>query len=203
MPILFAIFIIFCIWFAYESSKHSKKSQQRYKEFLRREHEAALTRKKDITTIPKVIIPDSLPFKNSSDTYTNTLQSDIKNLMSKDIINFTGYTNTDLKLMYGAGHINYLAECDNNFTKLAVALNKWATQLHKHNEIQDCKKVLEYAVSIDVDITHIYILLANIYIDENKPAKINHLIRKASKLNSSISKNIVSQLTDLKSAHAN
>lgn len=203
MPILFAIFIIFCLWFAIESSKHSKKSQQKYKEFLRREHEAALTRKKDISNIPTIKIPESLPFKKSSDAYMNTLQDDIRKLQSKDIINFTGYTNTDLKLMYGAGHINYLSECDNNFTKLAVALNKWATQLHKHNEIQDCKKVLEYAVSINVDITHVYILLANIYIDEKKPAKINNLIRKASKLNSSISKNIVNQLTELKSAHAN
>ena len=201
MPILFTIFIIFCLWFAYESSKHSKKSQQKYQEFLRREHDAALTRKKDISNIQKIKIPDSLPFKKSEDAYTNTLQDDIRKLKSKDIINFTGYTNTDLKLMYGAGHINYLSECDNNFTKLAVTLNKWATQLHKQNNIQDCKKVLEYAVSINVDITHIYILLANIYIDENKPAKINHLIRKASKLNSSISKNIVNQLTEMKSAH--
>lgn len=201
MPILFTIFIIFCLWFAYESSRHGKKSQQRYKEFLRREHEAALTRKKDISHIQKIKIPESLPFKKSEDAYTNTLQDDIRKLQSKDIINFTGYTNTDLKLMYGAGHIKYLSECDNNFTKLAVVLNKWATQLYKQNNITDCKKVLEYAVSINVDITHVYILLANIYIDENKPAKINNLIRKASKLNSSISKNIVNQLTELKSAH--
>ena len=144
MPILFTIFIIFCLWFAYESSKHSKKSQQKYQEFLRREHDAALTRKKDISNIQKIKIPDSLPLKKSEDAYTNTLQDDIRKLKSKDIINFTGYTNTDLKLMYGAGHINYLSECDNNFTKLAVTLNKWATQLHKQNNIQDCKKVLEY-----------------------------------------------------------
>ena len=129
------------------------------------------------------------------------IQSDIRKLQEKDIINFTGYTNTDLKLMYGAGNINYLSECDNNFTKLSVALNKWATGLYKQNQLNDAKKILEYAVSIDVDITNIYILLANIYISENKPAKINHLIRKASKLNSSISKNIVNQLNTLKSAH--
>ena len=201
MPILFSIFIIFCLWFAIESSKHSKESQQRYQEFLRREHEAALTRKKDISNIPKITIPNSLPFKKSNDSYMNVIHDDIRKLQSKDIINFTVYTNTDLKLMYGSGHINYLSECDNNFTKLAVALNKWANQLYKNNQIDDCKQVLEYAVSINVDITNIYILLANIYISENKPAKINHLIRKASKLNSTIKTNIVNQLNCLKSAH--
>ena len=200
MPILFSIFIIFCLWFAIESSKHSKESQQKYQDFLRREHEAALTRKKDISNLPKIKIPDDLPFKKSNDAYTNSIQNDIRKLQTKDIINFTGYTNTDLKLMYGAGHINYLSECDNNFTKLAVALNKWATTLYKNNQIDDCKKVLEFAVSINVDITNIYILLANIYISENKPAKINHLIRKASKLNSTIKNNIINQLNNLKSA---
>ena len=201
MPVLFGIFIIFCLWFAYESSKHSRATQKRYQEFLKREHDAAKTRKKDISNIPKISIPNTLPFKNNEDSYLNMIQSDILKLQQNDIINFTGYTNTDLKLMYGAGHINYLSECDNNFTKLSVALNKWATGLYKQNQINDAKKILEYAVSIDVDITNIYVLLANIYISENKPAKINHLIRKASKLNSSISKNIVNQLNNLKSAH--
>ena len=175
MPILLGIFIVFCIWFAIESSKHSKASQQKYKEFLQREYEAQFIRKKDISNIPKISIPNNLPFKNTSDTYLNSIQNDVKKLKNKDIINFTGYTNTDLKLMYGAANINYLSECDNNFTKLAVTLNKWANYLYKNNQIKECKIILEYAVSINIDITNIYILLANIYISENKPQKISHL----------------------------
>ena len=77
---MFSIFIVFCLWFAIESSKHSKESQQKYQDFLRREHEAALTRKKDISNIPKIKIPDDLPFKKSNDASTNSIQNDIRKL---------------------------------------------------------------------------------------------------------------------------
>ena len=201
MPILFGIFITFCLWFTYESSKHSKESQKRYKEFLKREYEAQFTRKKDISNIPKIKISTNLPIKDTVDPYLNSIYKDLNKLKSKDIINFTGYTNTDLKLMYGAANLSYLSECDNNFTKLAVTLNKWANHLYKQNNITDCKIILEYAISIDIDISNIYVLLANIYISENKAHKINNLIKKASKLNSSISTSIVDKLNVIKASH--
>ena len=201
MPILFGIFVVFCLWFAYESSRHSKDSQKRYEAMLKREYEAAYARKKDVSSLPKISIPSSLPMNATNDAYLNSIYKDIHKLEVKDIINFTGYTNTDLKLMYGAANLCYLSECDNNFTKLAITLNKWANYLYKQNNIKDCKTILEYAVSIDIDITNIYILLANIYISENKAHKINSLIKKASKLRSSIGTSIVDKLTVIKSAN--
>jgi hypothetical protein len=201
MPILFGIFIVFCLWFAYESSKHSRASQKRYQEMLKREYEASKVRKKDISDLPKISIPNNLPMNTTNDAYLNSIYKEIHKLEDKDIINFTGYTNTDLKLMYGASNLSYLSECDNNFTKLAITLNKWANYLYNHDQVHDAKTVLEYAVSINIDITNIYILLANIYITENKAHKINSLIKKASKLNSSIKTSIVDKLTDLKTEH--
>ena len=104
-------------------------------------------------------------------------------------------------MKYGASNLGYLSECDNNFTKLAITLNKWGNYLYKNNNIADCKTVLEYAISIDIDITNVYITLANIYLAENTPNKINHLIKKASKLRSSLGKSIVTKLNTLKSAN--
>ena len=201
MPILFGIFIVFCLWFAYESSKHSKESQKRYQALLKREYDAQIARKKDISDLSKISIPKNLPMNTTNDAYLNSIYKEIHKLETKDIINFTGYTNTDLKLMYGVSNLSYLSECDNNFTKLAITLNKWANYLYKQDNINDCKILLEYAVSINIDITNIYILLANIYISENKAHKINSLIKKASKLNSSISTSIVDKLTILKTSN--
>ena len=201
MPILFGIFIVFCLWFAYESSKQSRAAQKRYQDMLKREYEANMVRKKDISDLPKISIPKNLPMNTTNDAYLNAIYKEIHKLEDKDIINFTGYTNTDLKLMYGASNICYLSECDNNFTKLAITLNKWANYLYNHDQVHDAKTILEYAVSINIDISNIYILLANIYITENKAHKINSLIKKASKLNSSIKTSIVDKLTDLKTEH--
>ena len=201
MPILFGIFVVFCLWFAYESSKHSKQSQKRYQEFLKREYEASVTLKKDISSIPKITIPDSLPMEITKNTYLNAIYNDINKLKEKDIINLTGYTNTDIKLKYGAPNLCYLSDCDNNFTKLAVTLNKWANYLYKENNLKDCKTILEYAVSVNIDITNIYILLANIYISEKTPNKINSLIKKASKLKTTTSSSIVDKLTVIKSTN--
>ena len=102
-------------------------------------------------------------------------------LSKTKMVNFSGKTNTELKLEYGAPNINLLSEYDQNFTELIITLNKWASLLIAHQETAAARTVLEFSVDIGSDINSTYKMLAEIYLDHD-PDKITVLISKAKEL---------------------
>ena len=95
------------------------------------------------------------------------------------IVNFSGITNTDLKLRYGAANLPLLTEYDQNYTTLARTLQQWAVLLHKANENSAAITVLEYAMETGTDIRGSFELLARLYIMTGTPEKIDTLKEKA------------------------
>ena len=84
-----------------------------------------------------------------------------------------------------------------HFTNLSVYLNQWGEYLIAHNRIDDAVKVLEFAVECRVDISNIYINLANIYIERGETNKVNNLIHISEKLNSLTSSLVPGKLSKL------
>ena len=140
--------------------------------------------------------------KKASETQTNDeeeamFQDDLRKAMSKKILNLSGISNTDLKLEYGYANLEALSQYDQNFTNLLRCLDKWAGFLYKKGELKRSKQILEYAISIGSDITGTYTTLAQIYLDENEPGKVQLLIDTAKNSNSFMKDSIVSKLTKL------
>ncbi|MGN1203737.1 MAG: hypothetical protein ACI4SA_01665 [Lachnospiraceae bacterium] len=154
--------------------------------FWKREEEANHTRKKPLNDLPYITIPlHSLPLTGDPDTEEiREYRESIKALASCKIVNFTGYTNTDLKLTYGTANITLLSEYDQNYTFLVSTLQKWAEALYREGAIAECRQVLEYAVSIGTDVSHTYYLLADLYDDSGDSLLKEDLIKKASAINS-------------------
>jgi len=172
--------------------------QNSKEDFLRREHEANLTRKKDISNLDYIVIPEEdLPFTETNDEEEAMLQDNLRKAMSKKILNLSGISNTDLKLEYGYANLEALSQYDQNFTNLLRCLDKWAGFLYKKGELQRSKQILEYAISIGSDITGTYTTLAQIYLDENEPGKVQPLIDTAKNSSSFMKDSIVSKLTQL------
>lgn len=97
MPVIFICFILFIMWFRVKSKKASKMEQNSKEDFLRREHEANLTRKKDISNLDYIVIPEEdLPFTETNDEEEAMLQDNLRKAMSKKILNLSGISNTDL-----------------------------------------------------------------------------------------------------------
>lgn len=84
MPVIFICFILFIMWFRVKSKKASKMEQNSKEDFLRREHEANLTRKKDISNLDYIVIPEEdLPFTETNDEEEAMLQDNLRKAMSK------------------------------------------------------------------------------------------------------------------------
>lgn len=191
MP-FFASFIIFIILVSYEISKSRKNSRKIRQTYWDRENAANSTRRKPLDNLNYITIPfDSLPMDTLKDNsqimeYHETLH----HLADAPIVNFTGLSNTDLKLEYGAPNIDLLTRYDQSYTTLVRTLQQWAKQLYDACHIREAEQILEFSMSTGTDVSGSYRLLANIYATEGKNDKIAELMEQAQTLKSA-SRNII------------
>lgn len=180
------------------SKRHTKSTQKAEKDFWDKELAANHVRKKSLDDLNYVTIPlDTLPLRVMTDDekvqeYIDTIQV----LSGRKIVNFTGITNTDLKLAYGTANITVLSEYDENFTTLITTMQRWAKRLYDGGFTDDACTLLEYAVSIGSDVSATYYLLADIYQSRGTSDKLFELMDSASALNSKNGKAIAHTLRE-------
>jgi len=121
----------------------------------------------------------------------------ICSLSGKRILNLTGISNTELRLTYGTTNLEPLTACDQNFTALIRALQKWGALLVSSANYEDAVTVLSYAVSIGSDIAGTYTLLGRLYKSQNEPSKIEELMTCAEKLTTLMKPSILRDLEQL------
>lgn len=190
---LFASFILFIIWLAITLSRRERKDNAIKQSFWEKERQANSTRRQPLDGLPYIRISaeslhvDLLPDNERADEYKEIFRS----LSESQIVNFTGITNTDLKLKYGAPNIDLLTRYDQNFTLLARTMQQWASLLYENGYAKEAREILEMAVSIKTDISGSYKLLCQIYREENTPEKIKELYPAAESLNSIMKNTIV------------
>ncbi len=197
LPIL-ASLIIFGSILSGLMKKHTKETQQAKQSFWDKELAANNVRKKSLDDLNYVTIPlDTFPLQVMADN--EKIQEYIsiaETLSTRKIVNFTGITNTDLKLTYGTANITALSEYDENYTTLVTTLQRWAKLLYDNGYHKEVCTLLEYAVSIGSDVSNTYYLLADIYKTEGNTDKIMGLISAASDLGSKTGKLIVHTLQE-------
>ena len=192
----FASFIVLCLLLMYEIHKARNREAQKYQSFLDEEAKANATRRQSLEDLQYITIPfETLPTDILTDDervkeYLETLHI----LSETKIVNFTGLSNTELKLKYGAPNIDILSQYDANYTSLVRTLNDWAHLLYQNGYASEARTILEFAISTNTDISTTYNLLAQIYKDSNETEKIKELIPIASGINSLMSKSIVKNL---------
>ena len=98
MPVLFICFIVFIFWFRVKSKQADNKTNNPKEEFIRREHEANLTRKKDISCLDYLVVPgNALPFTTTDNEEEACIQDEVKDILSRKILDLSGITNTELR----------------------------------------------------------------------------------------------------------
>jgi len=191
MP-FFASFIVFIIWLSYELSKARRRSARERDNYWEREAAANNTRRKPLDDLDYIHIPfDSLPMDilKEDETVAECHQA-LYYLAESPIVNFTGYSNTDLKLKYGTPSIGLLTRYDQNYTTLVHTLQKWAEKLYESGYTTQTRQILEFSVSTNTDVSGTYRILADIYYREGNEDGIRHLLEKAENLQSA-SRNII------------
>ncbi|MDE7048700.1 MAG: hypothetical protein K2P25_12095 [Lachnospiraceae bacterium] len=192
----FASFIVFCLWLLYEIKKSRNAQEKSNEMFWQREAEANSTRRKSLDSLAYIRIPfEALPMELlKDDPSVSEYHETLRELSKSPIVNFTGISNTDLKLMYGAPNITLLSRYDQSYTFLVRTLQNWGQTLYERGYTDEACQVLEFAVETRTDITATYKLLASIYREKNQPEKTVSLIPIAESLNTSLSGHIVAML---------
>lgn len=191
-----ASFIIFCLVIRRAIKKDNRSSAKNNDLFWDRENQSNSVRKKNLDHLNYITIPfDHLPTNIMTEDanimeYLETLQI----LSTQKIVNFTGYSNTDLKLAYGTANLTALSQYDQNYTLLVLTLQKWGEVLYNAGLQDDATTVFEFAVEIGTDISKTYYTLAKLYADRGETNNISHLIQVAETLRSSTQQIIVRTL---------
>ncbi len=196
-PIFTTVVISFLFIFLY-TKKTTRDFNTGDDAFLERERKANATRRQSLDSLTYVEIPfDTLPIpEESSNPEVNEAVSDFLALKDKKITNFTGISNTDLKMTYGVANLPYLTECDQNFTALCCSLNTIGDYYYKTGDIDNALTILEYAVAIGSDIKLTFSDLADIYADKFEFNKIDSLLEAAGNLNSLMKEPIIRMLNE-------
>lgn len=194
----FASFIIFASIVSMFIKRHNRATEKEQKNFWQKEQQANEVRRRSLDGLDYVSIPlDTLPVNiMTDDPSVRDCLDTLSVLSGEKIVNFTGISNTDLKLSYGTANITALSEYDQNFTLLVQTLQKWADALHQAGYIAEARQILEYAVSIHSDAGTSYRLLASIYDREGAQEKVTALYNTALTLTSSSGKIIARTLKD-------
>lgn len=201
-PAILLCVIVLIIWIRYEIRKSGRGDEKNSKSFWEKENEANFARKKDLSSLNYITIPaDLIALSHTAKSGTADelllIEKQISELSNKKIVNFTGITNTRLKLDYGAANLDLLTEYDQNYTLLVRTLNKWGGLLIEEGESTKAERVLDFAVSIETDIAQTYFNLADIYKNNEQPEKINTLINTAENLKTLSKERIINGLTKI------
>lgn len=180
------IFMIFIVVLTICLKTSSQKEKQQQEAFWDRENRANTTRKKDLSILSYVEIPpELLDLPCNSDQELRQSMDELAQLAGKKIVNLNHYTNTDLKLKYGAANLPLLMEYDENYTCLICALIKISHALMEQSRSAEAIPYLEFGVSCKSDITENYVLLAGLYRELHRDADLAQLYEKIRVLPSS------------------
>lgn len=196
----FTIVLLFLMgYFFVRIKKTDERLRHERESFFEKERLANSTRRQSLDSLDYIVIPfDELPMSVCSDDEIIASCIHEVNLLKDDkIANFTGITNTDLKLEYGAPNINLLMRYDSNFTSLCRSLATWSDRLFELEKFEEALVVAEYAIKIRSDVSATYYLCAKLYMQFDTPDKISWLKRTADTLNSAMRPSILRKLDEL------
>ena len=195
LPLFFTLTLLLMIWIYYQKSRTDRSAKSAHEAFWDKERKANLTRKKDLSELEYITLPiEQLPFPNLEDTEITEVQNRLQKLATEKIVNFTGITNTELKLQYGAPNIELLMAFDKNYLELVRTLYRYAKLLYEQGYKEEATAILEYGISIKTDVSANYTLLASIYKEKNDMKRIDFIISQAELLNSLTKKSLLNSL---------
>lgn len=196
--VFLASFLTFIVAIFFLMKNQQKKSKDQEAEFWSREQRANSVRRKSLDGLNYIKIPlEAFPTNLLHDSAEAMECMDIlESLTSRKIVNFTGRSNTDLKLEYGTANLEALIEYDQNYTILVRTLQKWADCLIEGGYKKEAVPLMEFAVSTGTDISRTYYILAEYYASLGQYREIDRLREVAKNLLSANRSVIVKHLQE-------
>lgn len=177
----FGLIMIFVTWLCYEVRKNKRSEAKNSKDFWEREREATSVRRKSTDDVKFFYIDDTvLPSEcvdEESDLYDVCQR--IRSYEGIKLANLSGYSNTDLKMMYGVANFNELSEADTAFTQISPLFGRLASLLYEEGRHAEAETVGEYAAKNGIHTSLVMCTLAKIYSDLGNTEKLEKLVEMA------------------------
>ena len=140
--------------------KRSDRQQNEIKElFWEREQRANFVRRQDISGLSYISIPfDYFSIGVFSDETLIQCEQALASFRDKKILNLTGLSNTELKLMYGPANLPDLTLYDENYAQMLHILTNYSNRLLELGHFDAAIPVLEFWLihaTLDVPI-HVF-----------------------------------------------
>lgn len=175
-PLIFILFVITLGILSYLRRKAEKAETEKAEAFWTREREANLTQKKDLSQLDYITIPESLlTAPSDTDEETVSCYERLKSLSGQDIVNFSGRTNTDLKLTYGTANLPLLTEMGDRYDTMLITLTALGQKLAGQGHDREAMDILSFAIQCGSDISEQYVLLASLYQKHGLEAELSRL----------------------------
>ena len=193
--IFLGLFIFFIFLLAYYRKKGLRDQENIEEAFWERENEANHVRRKDISSLPYIIIPlEKFPINICNDPKLIACEAKLKQLSDCRILNLEHQSNTDLKMLYGPANLEALTECGEHFTDLCRTLVSYAQVLCDLNYHREAQTVLEFGIDCGSDHSKNYELLASLYQEQENTAGLKELLANAKTLRTPMKASIISHL---------
>lgn len=176
----------------------SRNPDKNIEDFLEKERLSNSVRKQPLDNLDyiNVNIDDFVIPETAMNERVNDLYDSIKLLSESKIVNFTGVTNTELKLTYGVANLNTLTEYDQNFTTLCRSIYDLAIELNNQGFKSEAEAILSKGIEYGTDISGNYLMLADLYIERGSAASILNLIKSADNIRSLTKESTIEKLKE-------
>lgn len=174
----FIIFVTFVLLVTLQIRRSTKAQEDVERQFWQREQEANHVRRKDLSALDYITLPmDLIPGTLHTEAEEALLHMD-----QVSMLNLTPFTNTDLKLQYGAANLEQLSKYESAYVDMIHQITIYSRELLEAGDTESARKLLSYAVDCGDDSQGIYIPLAQIYKDTEDPEALAELVKSAGKL---------------------
>lgn len=200
-PVLFFLGIL--IIFQTFLRRSTKKSEKNKKAFIEEEREASFVRAKDIEQT-KFIKPDIEKLnvlreeeaKTEREIYAYSLQKSVLEKASKPMLHFE-QNNLELKKMYGPANLESIILYEENYNSFLNKLNSFSKALADADRKKEAIQILEEGIELGLDFSRSFILLADLYYEQNEIDKLKKLYDLVTKSNNITINKVITYIDNL------
>lgn len=202
IPSFFILFLTFVLIWVYHSHKGQKKYQAEKEAFWQQEEASLLVRKKEIPAdlyfrpkINQLLFP-CLDLSPDKMTKYNKLKDQIQASAPLPMVCFSDLSNAEIRLQFGTANQTFISQAEENYWAFLGFLYEYALFMAASHPDQ-AVLALEEAIRLKSDISHHFILLADLYAGRSNVSALENLLVLAQSLKSSSKSKILDHIHQL------
>jgi len=199
-PTIFALFVIFALLFNHRLNRLTRLEREAKVAFWESERDSLSVRKKEFVE-ENYLRPDisSLTFpqldvKDYDLVLYESLKSKLLELSTKDMMNFSHLTNTEIRLQFGTANQTAIADNESAYNTYLKTLADYGKFMNEQGELNEAIIALEECIRMKSEYSRHYLFLAQLFAIIKNEEAFHQLCEKASTIDTTKQTNIHQKL---------